>query len=180
MKKTEITISFGVAVHEFGQSDLEIPIGSPVGVVPQRTMDFACNNASLQRIAGPWATKMYQNIAKMAAWTITHNNKPVSSNAIEFQHCYDHHLPRYIANPRHSMSKHPENAQFRSPRFTKIRLICLICFPKPLNKLEVVYHAYNIQSVTMIYLNTQHLRCGVAPCVHRPGHNRATGVINLN
>ena len=87
MKKTEITISFGVAVHEFGQPDLEIPIGSPVGVVPQRTMDFACNNASLQRIAGPWATKMYQNIAKMAAWTITHKNRPISSNEIEFRHC---------------------------------------------------------------------------------------------
>ena len=48
-----------------------------------------------------------------------------------------------------------ENAQFRSPRFTKIMLICLICFPKQLNKLEVVYHAYHIQSVTSIYLNQQ-------------------------
>ena len=53
------------------------------------------------------------------------------------------------------MSTHPENAQFRSQRFTRIRPICLICFPKPLNKLDVVYHAYNIQPVTIIYLNEQ-------------------------
>ena len=81
--------------------------------------------------------------------------------------------PIRAATRRHSMSKHPENAQFRSPRFTKIRLICLICFPKPLNKLEAVYHAYNIQPVTIIYLNQQQtlaIQCPNTLKMHSVGH----------
>ena len=64
-------------------------------------------------------------------------------------------LPQSTANSRHSVSKHPENAQSRSPRFTWIRLICLICIPKPLNELDDVRRTYTMQSVTIVYPNQQ-------------------------
>ena len=72
------------------------------------------------------------------------------------------YLPQSTANSRHSMSKNPENAPFRSPRFTWIRLICLICIPKPLNALDDGRHTYNIQSVTIVYPNQQQTL--VIPC----------------